>query len=77
VKKAVLGGLAAAVAAVGIATVTPAHADAGGNYLTCLVRHGQTIYNANAAINLGYKIQADELNNLPRAQIIYNSSTTL
>jgi hypothetical protein len=55
------------------ATLAPAaHADASGTYLNCLTANGLVITNAANAINLGRRIQIDEMNNLPRNQIIRN-----
>jgi hypothetical protein len=49
-----------------------AHADASGHFLNCLTENGIVITNAANAINLGRRIQNDEMNNLPRNQIIWN-----
>jgi hypothetical protein len=73
-KRLILGGLAAAVVAGGLALAvpaTPAHA-ATGSFLSCLNASGFVITDASLALNLGNRIQNDEMNNLPRAQILWN-----
>jgi hypothetical protein len=73
-KKMIVGGLAAAAVAGGLALAvpaTPAHA-ATGSFLSCLNASGFVITDASLALNLGNRIQADEINSLSRAQLLWN-----
>jgi hypothetical protein len=69
VKYAAALGIALAALAVNPAE---AHADPSGYFLDCITNHGYVITDAAQAIHLGRLIQLDELNDLPRSQIISN-----
>jgi hypothetical protein len=78
-RRAAVGTLGAAVLsgavlpAVSALILAPAaHADASGHFLNCLTANGFVITNAANAINVGHRIQIDEMNNLPRNQIVSN-----
>src|SRR5271166_406088 len=72
-KKLILGGLAAGVLALGLTVTAPA-AQASGNYdfLTCLSNHNIAVYDTNAVLDLGERIQYDLYHGMPMSTIERN-----
>jgi hypothetical protein len=69
-KTAAAAALLGSMAAVTLAA--PAQADGTATFFNCLNQHGYTITDVGLATDVGRRIQLDEINNVPRAQIIWN-----
>ena len=69
---AVLSGTVLSAVSAALIQAPAAHADPQGHFLNCLNQHGFVITDVAVAVNLGRRIQNDEVAGLPRGQILWN-----